>query len=175
MYIAFGNRVLDSNDIKNIIEENTEFKVIKDMSKGSKREDIVAFNLSLDIDTLNKEISETINISEEDEDTLFEEYMATTEELGFELEEYLPEDSIMDFKAYKWEPSDNDIKGVLMDYSKKNVKYVAVGLGSDQKQIEELYTQDLSSKVAAKFLQCEDPKELPVTVVRVIKQLIKIK
>ena len=56
MYIAFGNRVLDSNDIKNIIEENTEFKVIKDMSKGSKREDIVAFNLSLDIDTLNKEM-----------------------------------------------------------------------------------------------------------------------
>ena len=51
---------------------------------------------------------------EEDEDTLFEEYMATTEELGFELEEYLPEDSIMDFKAYKWEPSDNDIKGVLV-------------------------------------------------------------
>ena len=104
--------MLDSNDIKNIIEENTEFKVIKDMSKGSKREDIVAFNLSLDIDTLNKEISETINISEEDEDTLFEEYMATTEELGFELEEYLPEDSIMDFKAYKWEPSDNE--GVLV-------------------------------------------------------------
>ena len=70
MYIAFGNRVLDSNDIKNIIEENTEFKVIKDMT--------------------------------------------TTEELGFELEEYLPEDSIMDFKAYKWEPSDNDIKAVFV-------------------------------------------------------------
>ncbi|WP_195999415.1 hypothetical protein [Clostridium sp. 1001271B_151109_B4] len=114
MYIAFGNRVLDSNDIKNIIEENTEFKVIKDMSKGSKREDIVAFNLSVSIDMLNEEISESININEEDEDSLFEEYMATTEELGFELEEYLPEDSIMDFKAYKWEPSDNDIKAVLV-------------------------------------------------------------
>ena len=83
MYIAFGNRVLDSNDIKNIIEENTEFKVIKDMSKGSKREDIVAFNLSVSIDMLNEEISESININEEDEDSLFEEYMATTEELGF--------------------------------------------------------------------------------------------
>ena len=67
MYIAFGNRVLDSNDIKNIIEENTEFKVIKDMSKGSKREDIVAFNLSVSIDMLNEEISESININEEDE------------------------------------------------------------------------------------------------------------
>ena len=63
MYIAFGNRVLDSKDIKNIIEENTEFKVIKDMSKGSKREDIVAFNLSVSIDILNEEMSEEEKIS----------------------------------------------------------------------------------------------------------------
>lgn len=114
MYIAFGNRVLDSNDIKNIIEENTEFKVVKDMSKGSKREDIVAFNLSVSIDTLNEEIEESVDINELDEDALFDEYMASTEELGFELEEYLPEASIIDFKAYKWEPSDNDIKAVLV-------------------------------------------------------------
>ena len=114
MYIAFGNRVLDSKDIKNIIEENTEFKVIKDMSKGSKREDIIAFNLSVSIDVLNEEIAESININELDEDSLFDEYMASTEELGFELEEYLPEDFIIDFKAYKWEPSDNDIKAVLV-------------------------------------------------------------
>lgn len=114
MYIVFGNRVIDSNDIKNIIEENTEFKVIKDMSKGSKREDIVAFNLSVSIDILNKEIDENIDINELDEDCLFNEYMASTEELGFELEEYLPEDSIIDFKSYKWDPSDNDIKAVLV-------------------------------------------------------------
>ena len=114
MYIAFGNRVLDSKDIKNIIEENTEFKVIKDMSKGSKREDIIAFNLSVSIDVLNEEIAESININELDEDSLFDEYMASTEELGFELEEYLPEDYIIDFKDYKWEPSDNDIKAVLV-------------------------------------------------------------
>lgn len=114
MYIAFGNRVLDSNDIKKVIEENTEFKVIKDMSKGSKREDIIAFNLSVDIDILNEEIKDSINISELDDDSLFDEYMASTEELGFELEEYLPNDSIIDFKSYKWEPSDNDIKSVLV-------------------------------------------------------------
>lgn len=114
MYIAFGNRVVDSNDIKKLIEDNTEFKVIKDMSKGSKREDIVAFNLSVSIDMLNDEIKDSIDISELDEDALFDEYMASTEELGFELEEYLPDDSIIDFKAYKWEPSDNDIKAVLV-------------------------------------------------------------
>ncbi|MEN8076286.1 hypothetical protein ABFP60_04940 [Clostridioides difficile] len=114
MYIAFGNRVLDSNDIKKVIEENTEFKVIKDMSKGSKREDIIAFNLSVSIDLLNEEIEDSVNISELDEDSLFDEYMASTEELGFELEEYLSDDSIIDFKAYKWDPSDNDIKAVLV-------------------------------------------------------------
>lgn len=114
MYIAFGNRVVDSNDFKNIIEENTEFKVIKDMSKGSKREDIVAFNLSVSIDTLNEEISIDEDIKALDEDSLFEEYMAITEEMGYELEEYLPEDSIIDFKAYKWDPSDNDIKAVIV-------------------------------------------------------------
>ena len=114
MYIAFGNRVLDSKDIKNIIEENTEFKVIKDMSKGSKREDIVAFNLSMSIDLLNEELSEEFNLSEVDEDTLFEEYMALTEEIAVEIEEFLDDDAIMEFAAYKMDPSDNDIKAVIV-------------------------------------------------------------
>lgn len=114
MYIAFGNRVVDSNDMKNIIEENTEFKVIKDMSKGSKREDIVAFNLSMSIDLLNEELSEEFNINELDEDTLFEEYMALTEEIAVEIEEYLDEDVLMEFAAYKMDPSDNDIKAVIV-------------------------------------------------------------
>lgn len=114
MYIAFGNRVVDSDDVKNVIEENTEFKVIKDMSKGSKREDIVAFNLSISLDLLNEELSEEFNIDEIDEDSLFEEYMALTEEIGVEIEEYLDEDAIMEFAAYKMDPSDNDIKAVIV-------------------------------------------------------------
>lgn len=114
MYIAFGNRVVDSNDFIKTIEENTEFKVIKDMSKGSKREDIIALNLSIDILELNELITESYKIEELDEDTLFEEYMSITEEIGYELEEYLPEDSIIKFQAYKWDPSDNDVKAVIV-------------------------------------------------------------
>ena len=114
MYIAFGNRVVNSNDFKNIIEENTEFKVIKDMSKGSKREDVVAFNLSVDVEILKEELSENYNLDELDEDTLFDEYMATAEEIGYEIEEYLPEDAVVKFQAYKWDPSDNDIKAVIV-------------------------------------------------------------
>ena len=114
MYIAFGNRVVDSMDIKKLIEDNTEFKVIKDMSKGSKREDIVAFNLSMNIDLLNEELSEEFNLSELDEDILFEEYMALTEEIAVEIEEFLDDEAIMEFAAYKMDPSDNDIKAVIV-------------------------------------------------------------
>ena len=110
MYIAFGNRVVDSMDMKKLIEDNTEFKVIKDMSKGSKREDIVAFNLSMNIDLLNEELSEEFNLSELDEDILFEEYMALT----VEIEEFLDDDVIMKFAAYKMDSSDNDIKAVIV-------------------------------------------------------------
>ena len=114
MYIAFGNRVVDSMDMKKLIEDNTEFKVIKDMSKGSKREDIVAFNLSMNIDLLNEELSEEFNLSELDQDILFEEYMALTEEIAVEIEEFLDDDAIMEFAAYKMDPSDNDIKAVIV-------------------------------------------------------------
>ena len=114
MYRAFGNRVVDSMDMKKLIEDNTEFKVIKDMSKGSKREDIVAFNLSMSIDLLNEELSEEFNLNEVDEDTLFEEYMALTEEIAVEIEELLDDDAIMEFAAYKMDPSDNDIKAVIV-------------------------------------------------------------
>ena len=114
MYIAFGNRVVDSMDMKKLIEDNTEFKVIKDMSKGSKREDIVAFNLSMNIDLLNEELSEEFNLSELDEDILFEEYMALTEEIAVEIEEFLDDDVIMKFAAYKMDSSDNDINAFIV-------------------------------------------------------------
>ena len=133
MYIAFGNRVVDSKEFKNIIEENTEFTVLKDMSKGSKREDVVAFNLSVSIDQLNEEIGEEAHTL--DEDTLFEEYMALTEELGYELEEYFPEDAVINFKSYKWDVSDNDIKSVIL------ISHESLSDGKNKDIVKRLLTQ----------------------------------
>lgn len=67
-----------------------------------------------------------------------------------------------------------DIKNVLLDYSKKNVKYIAFGLGNDQKRIEDIYTQGLSPKVAARFVQTDEPSMLPKEIVKSIKNLIKV-
>ncbi|MGL5380861.1 hypothetical protein [Clostridium sp.] len=114
MYIAFGNRVLDSEEVKGSIENNSEFKVIKDMSKGSKREDILAYNLSVDVSILNEILKEDYDPSELSEDELFDEYLTLAEEIATDMEEFMPEDSILDIKSYKWDPSDNDIKLVIV-------------------------------------------------------------
>lgn len=118
MYVVFGDKVVDSKDMKELIEANSDFKVVKDMSKGSKREDVLAFNLSISIDTLNEIMEEDQEISEEDkaeltEDDLFDEYLTLAEEVATELEEIIPEGAIFDMRSYKWDKSDNDIKLVV--------------------------------------------------------------
>ena len=114
MYVEFNSEIVESKDIKEIIEKNTEFKVLKDMSKGSKRDDILAYNLSVDINTLNELMEDDCNINELTEDELFEEYLSLAEEIGMDIEEYVPEGAILDIKAYKWDQSDNAIKLVII-------------------------------------------------------------
>lgn len=118
MYIVFGDKVMDSKEMKELIEANSDFKVVKDMSKGSKREDILAFNLSVSVDTLNEIMEEDEELSEEEraqltEDDLFDEYLSLAEEMATELDEVVPEEAILDIRAYKWDTSDNDIKLVV--------------------------------------------------------------
>ena len=113
MYIVFGNKIMDTTEMKECIEENTAFKVIKDMSKGTKREDVCAFNLSINVEVLKEEL-EGFDIEGLDEDALFDEYLTVAEESAMEIEEYLPEESKVRFVTYKWDLSDNDIKGIIV-------------------------------------------------------------
>ncbi|MBU3112857.1 hypothetical protein [Clostridium lacusfryxellense] len=114
MNVEFNSEMVDSKDIKDIIDKNTEFKVVKDMSKGSKREDILAFNLSVEINTLNDLMEDDCGISELTEDELFDEYLSLAEEIAMDIEQYVPDGAIMDIKAYKWDKSDNAIKLIII-------------------------------------------------------------
>ncbi|MCF0149112.1 MAG: hypothetical protein HUJ77_12045 [Clostridium sp.] len=135
MYIAFGRKVVDTEEIKNEIEKNSEFKVLKDMSKGTKREDTFAYNLSISIDILNEIISDDYDIKDLSEDDLFDEYMSLSEELATDMEELLPEDSIIDVKAYKWDLSDNDIRVIIAGVNEE------VGEGKLKDVMRRLITQ----------------------------------
>ena len=114
MNVEFNNEMVESKDIKDTIENKTEFKVVKDMSRGSKREDILAFNLSIEINTLNDLMEGECNLNELTEDELFEEYLSLAEEIAMDIEEYVPEGAILDIKAYKWDKSDDCIKIIII-------------------------------------------------------------
>jgi len=137
MYIAFGRTVVDTEEVISKIEEETPFKVLKDMSKGTKREDTAAYNLSVSVDILNEILEENFdNISDLSEDELFNEYMDLAEELASYLSELFDDEGIFDCKAYKWDQSDNDVRvviavvhedlgeGKLMDIMKRLLKQV---------------------------------------------------
>lgn len=113
MYIVFGNEIIDSSEIKVVIEDNSEFKVDKDMTKGTKREDALAYQISISIDELNEIIKENYELDSIEQEELFDEYMTLADELAMELEGLMPEDVIMNARAYKWDNSENSIKVVI--------------------------------------------------------------
>jgi hypothetical protein len=113
MYILFGNEVVDSEEIKAIIESESPFRVDKDLSKGSKREDTVAFQISIGIEDLNDIIKEEYELSEMESEDLFDEYMVLTDEIGVDLEELMPEGAILNARSYKWDNSEDRIKAVV--------------------------------------------------------------
>ena len=113
MYIVFGNEIIDSSDIKDIIENNSDFNVEKDLTKGTKREDTLAYQISISRDLLNKVIKERQELKSLDEEELFNEYMILADELAIQLEKYMPQDTIIKSRAYKWDNSQDTIKLVL--------------------------------------------------------------
>lgn len=113
MYIVLGNEIVDSEEIKVTIEDNSDFRVDKDLSKGTKREDIVAYQLSIDIETLNEYLKSDFDLEEMNAEELFDEYMTISDEAAMELEELMPEDTIANARSYKWDNSENTIKVVI--------------------------------------------------------------
>ncbi len=117
MYIPFGNNAMNEKEISEIIESKTDFNVVKDMTKGTKRDDMHAFCLGVKVSTLNEIIGEEyddFNPEEMEEDELFDEYLSLAEEMALDMEDYLPDEALIDAKAYKWDTSDNDIKVIVI-------------------------------------------------------------
>lgn len=113
MYVIFGTEIVDSEELKDIIISNSDFVVEKDLSKGTKREDVVAYQVSISIDTLKKYIEEDYDLDEVEDEELFDELMSMADEAAMELEEVMPPESILNARAYKWDNSDNAIKVII--------------------------------------------------------------
>ncbi|WP_455538784.1 hypothetical protein [Terrisporobacter sp.] len=113
MYIIFGEEIVDSEELKEVIEDNSDFKVDRDMCKGTKREDVVAYQLSIPVEILNEELKNDYDLTEISDDDLFEEYISLSEEMAIELQDFMPKHSLVNSISYKWDNSENVIKTVF--------------------------------------------------------------
>lgn len=113
MYVVFGDEIIDSEEIKVAIEENSDFIVEKDLTKGTKREDALAYQVSIKIDVLNEKIKQDYELDDIDTEDLFDEYITLADELAMDLEEIMPEDAVMNARAYKLDNTEYAIKAVI--------------------------------------------------------------
>ena len=110
MYIVIGNEIVDSEELKIIIDKNSEFKVEKDLSKSTKREDVIAYQLSIDLNYLDSLINEQCNLASLSDEEKFDEYMTLSDELALEL---MPKYTIINARAYKLDEVDGIVKIIL--------------------------------------------------------------
>ena len=105
MYVVFGDEVLDSNEVIALFNNESEFFVETDLTKSTKREDIIALKLKINIEDIYSD-SKFDQYNEE----IFEEYLDNAEEIITDFVEIN-----FDYKkrfvtsAYKWEELDNSI------------------------------------------------------------------
>lgn len=119
MYTVIGMEIVDSEEIKEEINKNSLFKVEVDMTKATKREDVLAYKLKINIDELKKIIDKSEDYKKEEtknlnEDELFDIYMDLSEKLTKDLEKLMPQYTIMKSRSYKLDLSENCIKTVIV-------------------------------------------------------------
>ena len=96
MYVIFRDDLISSDDIRKEIEENSKFRVITDLSKASKREDVMSFKLA--IKPRDLEIDRDFDW---DDDFTVDEYFEKAESLTRDFLKFFPKYTIQASSAYK--------------------------------------------------------------------------
>lgn len=109
MYVIFRDEMIDSEDIIEKINKSTNFKVITDLTKATKREDVMSFKMAIPVEKL---VESTIFDWENEE--LVNELFSKTESLTRDILDFFPKYTVEASSAYKWEELDNSIYIVIV-------------------------------------------------------------
>ena len=113
-YIVIGDNFIDSEDVLKRIKENTNFKKVKDLTKGSKREDTLVFQIIQDINELKKELNLENQGIDSDEEELIEELMSFADETAYFVEEFMPEDAVCYVYSYHYDEGLEEIRTIVV-------------------------------------------------------------
>ncbi|KAB3537835.1 hypothetical protein F8154_02320 [Alkaliphilus pronyensis] len=112
-YIVVGNSIIDSQDYYNKITQMNSFKRVKDLTKGSKREDTLIYQIFHDADELRSQldIEAKDNISEEE---IIDELMELADEKVSHIESIIPETMLCYNYSYHYDEALNEIKTIFI-------------------------------------------------------------
>ncbi|MCC5908987.1 MAG: hypothetical protein JJT76_00940 [Clostridiaceae bacterium] len=113
-YVVVGNRVIDSGEILKHIEENFECNAAKDLTKGSKRDDTLVYQIFQDANILKEEIKLQGVSEDATEEEIIEEMMSLADENLLDIEEFIPEGFIYHGYSYHYDEGKEEIKSVVV-------------------------------------------------------------
>lgn len=109
MYVLFREEMIDSKEIAEIINKETPFRVETDLTKATKREDVMSFRLSIPV----KDIDSNIIFNWED-DVITDKCFSTAESFTKDFLRYFPKYTIQCSQAYKWDELEDRIHLVVV-------------------------------------------------------------
>ncbi|WP_449036129.1 hypothetical protein [Peptostreptococcus stomatis] len=109
MYVLFREELISSDDIKNEIQEKTLFRVETDLTKATKREDVMAFKLSIPTQDLEPGVK-----FDWDKSRLVEDIFSKAQSLTKDFLAFFPKYTIQTSSAYKWDEIEDRIYLVVV-------------------------------------------------------------
>ena len=109
MYVLFREELISSDDIKNKIQEKTLFRVETDLTKATKREDVMAFKLSIPTQDLVPGVK-----FDWDDNKLVEDLFSKAQALTKDFLDFFPKYTIQASSAYKWDEMEDRIYLVVV-------------------------------------------------------------
>lgn len=98
MYVIFREDIISSDDIKKEIDENTKFRVEADLSKATKREDVMSFKLSIKTsDVIENKVFDWEN------EELTDEFFKKAQNMTKDFLKFFPKYTIQSSNVYKWD------------------------------------------------------------------------
>ncbi|AKL93554.1 hypothetical protein CACET_c00330 [Clostridium aceticum] len=134
-YVVAGDKIVNSEDILKEIIKEFEFKEVKDLSKGSKREDTLIYKIIQEEEGLK----EQLNLEEMAEDLspeeIVEELMALADENIVFIEDVIPEGFICYGYSYHYDEGLKEVESI----------FVAIDENVGEKKLKEVVNRILNS------------------------------
>ncbi|WP_026478090.1 hypothetical protein [Alkaliphilus transvaalensis] len=112
-YVLAGNKMFDSQEILNKIKEKYTFKMIKDISGGSKRDDTLVYQVIQDVGNLKEEIL-IDSVEPIEQEDLVDELMNLADEKISLIEEVIPEVFKSYGYSYHYDADQEEIKSLFI-------------------------------------------------------------